>query len=60
MTMDYRQLNKVVLPIHVPVPNTATILGTLAMVLGMYHAVLGLEHFFSTILMATESQDSVL
>lgn len=61
MTMDYRRLNRVVLPIHVAVPNKATILDTLAMVLGMYHVVLGLAlFFFFGILMATEHKVNLL
>lgn len=44
-------------PIHVAVPNIATILDTLAMILWMYHAVVGLVHFFFSIPIATESQD---
>lgn len=47
MIMDYWKLNKVVLPIHVAVPNIDTILDTLATVLGVYHAVLDLAMFSS-------------
>lgn len=43
MSVDHQESNKVVPPIHVAAPNIATILDTLAMVLGQvleYHAVL--------------------
>lgn len=43
--------------IHVAMLNTATILDTLAMVLGVYHARLNLAIFFFSISLATESQD---
>ena len=46
MTVDYQELNKVVPSIHVAVPDIVTILDTLAMVLGMYHAVLNLANAF--------------
>lgn len=45
MTMDYWELNKVVLPIHVAVPKIDTIMDNLARVLGVYHKVLGLAIF---------------
>lgn len=44
-------------PIHLAGPNIATILNTLAMVLGAYHAVLDLVNAFFSIILATESQD---
>lgn len=44
MTVGYCELN-----IHAAVPNTATILGTLAVVLGEYHAILGLANVFFSI-----------
>lgn len=43
-------------PIHVAVPNTATVLGKLATVLEIL-TVLGLANAFFSILMAAESQD---
>ena len=40
-------------PIHVAVPNIATILDVLATVLGMYHALLDLENAFFSVPLAT-------
>lgn len=42
-------------PIHVAVPNTATIFNTLAMVLRMYHSALYLTNAFFHILLVTKS-----
>lgn len=47
MAVDYRELNEVVLPTHVAVPDIVLILDTLGMVLGMCRAVLDLAKFFS-------------
>ena len=44
-------------PIHAAVPNMATILDTLATVLGVYHAALDLAVAFFSIPLAAESQD---
>lgn len=68
MTMDYWELNKVVLPIHGALPNIATVLDTLAPVLRVHHIVLDLTRvfgflvlvflgFFLSILLTAESQD---
>ena len=46
-------------PMHVAVPNIATALDTLAMVLGVCHAVLDLANAFFHISLATESQDQL-
>ena len=46
MTVDYRELNKVMPPIHAAVPNIAAILDVLATVLGVYHAMLDLANAF--------------
>lgn len=43
--------------IHAAVPNSATILDTLATILGVYHAVLDLANAFLIILLTTESQE---
>lgn len=47
MTVDCRELNNIITPIHVAQPNITTILGTLATVLGVSHAVLDLTKAFS-------------
>lgn len=57
MSMDSRETNKIMPPIHVAVPNIASTLGTLAMVLGVHHAVLDLANARFSISLATESQD---
>lgn len=57
MTMDYRELNNIVLPTHMTVPNIVIMLDILGRVLGMSHTVLDLANFFFSISMATESQD---
>lgn len=44
---------------HVVVPNIAAPLGALAMVTGVYHAVLDLDNAFSNIVLDTESQDQL-
>ena len=44
-------------PIHVAVPNVATILDALALVLGVYPTVLDLANAFFSISLVTESQD---
>ena len=43
-------------PIHVSVPNSATVFDTLAAVLGTYHAVPDLVNAFFSLHLATESQ----
>ena len=52
MIVDYQKLTNVIPPIHVAVPNTATILDTLATVLGMYRAVPDLAKAFFSIPLA--------
>lgn len=42
---------------HVAMPMIVTILDTLAILLGVYHAVLDLTNAFYSLLLATESQD---
>ena len=44
--MDCRELNKIVTPIHVAMPNIASILDASARVLGVSHAVLELAKAF--------------
>ena len=46
VTMDYWELSKVVSPIHATVPQIATILDTLATVLGVFHAMQDLANAF--------------
>ena len=57
MTMDYQELNKLVSLIHVTVPSIASLLDTLTVALGLYHAVLELENTFSSVPLASESPD---
>ena len=49
MAMDYRELNKEMLPTPVAVHNIVIILDTLGMVLGMCYAVLDLAIFFFSV-----------
>ena len=56
MTTDYWELNSVVSPIHAAVPNIAN-LDTLAIVLGVHHAVLDFPNAFFSIPLSSESQD---
>lgn len=55
VTMAYQEMNKIMSPIHVAVSNIAIALDTLAMVLGVDHAVLDLANAFLHISLATES-----
>ena len=59
MTVTYQEMNEIMSPMHVAVPNIATALDTLAMVLGVCHAVLDLANAFFHISLATESQDQL-
>lgn len=52
-------MNKAVPPIQAAVPSIATILETLAMLLGLCQPVLDLANAFFSILLAAESQDKV-
>lgn len=57
MMVDYQELNKAVPFICASVPKIATILDTLAKVLGVYHGVLDVANAFFRILLADGSQD---
>lgn len=57
MTVDYRELNKVTLPIDATVPNIATLLDTLSRELETYHCVLDLANAFFSVPTAEELQD---
>uniref|UniRef100_A0A669QJJ3 ribonuclease H n=1 Tax=Phasianus colchicus TaxID=9054 RepID=A0A669QJJ3_PHACC len=57
MTVDYRELNKVTPPIHIAVPNIASLMDTLSREIKTYHCVLDLANVFFSIPIAEESQD---
>lgn len=57
MTVSHWELNRAVPPHLLALTNNATILDTLAMFLGLYHAMLNLINAFSSIPVTTESQD---
>jgi len=42
VTVDYRELHKVMLPIHAAIPNIASLMGTLSREIETYHCVLDL------------------
>lgn len=50
--VDYQALNKVAFRIHATLPNIATFLDTLAIVLGIYHDQLDLANTFFSIPLA--------
>ena len=53
--MDYRELNKVTLPLHAAVPTIAALMDTLCHELGTYHYVVDLANAFFSIDIAQES-----
>jgi len=55
--VNYRELNKVTLPIHAAVPNIASLMDTLSREIKTYHCVLDLASAFFSIPIAEESQD---
>jgi len=55
--VDYRELNKVMPPIHAAIPNTASLMDTLSREIKTYHCVLDLADAFFSIPIAEESQD---
>ena len=55
--MDYRELNKVPLPIHAAVPNIASLMDTLSREIKTYHCVLDIANTFFSIPVAEKSQD---
>ena len=57
MTVDYRELNKVTLPIHVAIPNIASLMDMLSGEIKTYHCVLDLANAFFSIPIAEELQD---
>ena len=46
MTVDYRELNKVVPPMHTAVPSIHDLMDQLTTVLGIYHYVVDLANAF--------------
>jgi len=56
--VDYRELSKVMLPIHAAVPNIVFLMDTLSKEIETYHCVLDLANAFS-ILIHEESQDQL-
>ena len=57
MTVDYRELNKVTLPVHAAIPNIAFLTDILSREIKTYHCVLDLANAFFSIPVAEESQD---
>ena len=57
MTVDYRELNKVVPPMHAAVPSIAGLMDTLNHKLGTYHYVVDLANAFFSIDIEQESQE---
>lgn len=57
MTVDYRELYKVVLPSHAVVPNITDLLDALSHQLGTYHYVLDLANAFFSVAITEDSQD---
>jgi len=55
--VDYRELNKVTLPIHAALPNIDSLADTLSKETKTYHCVLDLADVFFSIPVAEESQD---
>jgi len=55
--VDYRELNKVTLPIHAAVPNIASLMDTLSRETETYHCVLDVANAFFSIPIHEESQD---
>lgn len=57
MTVDYRELHKVVPPIHVAVPNTTQLLNEVSECLSICHFVLDLANAFFSVPIDPQSQD---
>ena len=57
MTVDYRELNKVIPPVHAAVPSVMDLADWLTNELGTYHLVADLANAFFSIDLALESQD---
>lgn len=57
MTVEYRELNKVTPPIHVAVPNIASLMDTPSRDIKAYHCVLDLANAFFSFPISEESQD---
>ena len=57
MTVDYRELNKVVPPRHAAVPSIHDLIDQLTTVLGTNHYVVDLANAFFSIAIAAENQD---
>ena len=57
MTVDYRELNKVIPPRHAAVPSIAGLINTLSHELGTYHYVVDLANAFFSIDIEQESQE---
>ena len=57
MTVDYRELNKVTLLIHVAIPNIAFLMDTLSREIETYHYILDLANAFFSIPIAKEFED---
>ena len=57
MMVDYRELNKVMLPIHAAVPNIDSLMDTFSREIKTYHCVLDFVNVFFSITIAEESQD---
>ena len=57
MTIDYRELNKVTLPVHAAIPNIAFLTDILSREIKTYHCVLDLANASFSITIAEELQD---
>ena len=57
MMVDYRELNKIMPPLHASIPLTCDFMDTLTTVLGTYHYVVDLVKVFFSIVITDENQD---
>lgn len=57
MTVDYRELNKVVSPMHAAVPLSHDLMHLLTTALSTYHYMVDLTNVFFSIAKADESED---
>ena len=57
MTVDYRELNKVLPPMHAAMPSIHDLMDKLTTVLGTYHYVVDLANAFFSVAIAAETQD---
>ena len=55
--LDYRELNKVMPPMHASMPETHDLMDWLTTALGAYHYVVNLLKAFFSIVITDESQD---